>query len=193
MYQPGQPMPQAGQPYGQPGQPVYQPNVPVSGQTGQPYMQPGLSSGRATVTPGTGQNQATQLIQQLLTTPRPGGMPSAGVTTGPNIQGGIAGVASTLERTGIKLYNERDLYNEWEFLYDLTKDASRGGQMGGMMGQGMQGQSGGGMTGQQSTFGQQQTGFGSGQGQQPQNPVFGQQPGFGQPIAPPQSQPVRGR
>ena len=41
---------------------------------------------------------------------------------GLQIGGGIAGVASTVERTGIKIYNEKSKYNEWEFIYDLTKD-----------------------------------------------------------------------
>ena len=36
--------------------------------------------------------------------------------------GGIAGFASTVERTGIKIYNTMEKYNEWEFIYDPTKD-----------------------------------------------------------------------
>jgi hypothetical protein len=117
-----------------------------------------------------------------------------------NIQGGIAGVASTLERSGIKLYNERDKYNEWEFIYDLTKDQSRGGAMAGMAGQGMTGQ---GLTGQQSGQSPQTgPGFSPPFGSQPQGPGgFGsqpgpaqiQQPGFGQQPPFPQAPATRSR
>lgn len=50
--------------------------------------------------------------------------------------GGIAGVASKSEEEGIKLYNERSKYKEWEFLYDPRKDTTTpmGQQMGGMQG-----------------------------------------------------------
>jgi hypothetical protein len=41
--------------------------------------------------------------------------------------GGIAGFASKAERTGIKIYNEKHKYNEWEFIYDYAKDKSMGG------------------------------------------------------------------
>lgn len=46
------------------------------------------------------------------------------------VGGGIAGVASKREQQGIKVYNEKKKYNEWEFVYDISKDPSRGG-MGG--------------------------------------------------------------
>jgi len=64
------------------------------------------------------------LINQILTTPRAGGLntAAASATGGLQIGGGIAGVASLVERPGIKIYNEKEKYNEWEFLYDLTKD-----------------------------------------------------------------------
>ncbi len=42
--------------------------------------------------------------------------------SGQTIGGGIAGVASKLEAQGIKVYNERTKYNEWEFVYDPRKD-----------------------------------------------------------------------
>ena len=35
---------------------------------------------------------------------------------------GIAGVASQLEAEGIKIYNDRTKYNEWEFTYDARQD-----------------------------------------------------------------------
>jgi hypothetical protein len=45
-----------------------------------------------------------------------------GMPTGQQIGGGIAGVASTAEGSGIKVYNDRDKYEEWEFIYDPKKD-----------------------------------------------------------------------
>jgi type II secretory pathway pseudopilin PulG len=126
------------QPYGQP-QPGAYPGPPANSQTGGvspfPYStQPGAQGAQppfpqpgGTTTPGAqqpGQNQALNLINQILTTPRPQGGLAAGTgqPLGTQIGGGIAGVASTLERAGIKIYNEKQKYNEWEFLYDLTKD-----------------------------------------------------------------------
>jgi hypothetical protein len=133
------------------------PGVQIPGNTNTPNF------------PGTGQGgAATNLINQLLTTPRPGGLNGLGTTgtqqtnltggtvdafgnpvqqagtatattngtqavngaqpmAGSTIGGGIAGVASKLEQEGIKRYRERALYNEWEFVYDLTKDTSRTG------------------------------------------------------------------
>jgi hypothetical protein len=49
--------------------------------------------------------------------------PMQGTTVG----GGMAGVASKLEQDGIKSYKDRTAYNEWEFVYDMTKDPLRGG------------------------------------------------------------------
>lgn len=53
-------------------------------------------------------------------------------TTSPQLSGsaqqqqlggaGIAGVASQLEAEGIKIYNDRTKYNEWEFTYDARQD-----------------------------------------------------------------------
>jgi hypothetical protein len=133
-----------------PGMAVQQPNTPpLPGQVGQPS------------------NAAVGLINQILTTPRPGGfnglqggqmvdaqgnpVPSApgtapGVVVGvPRPAGGgaapampaqqvigagLAGVASKREQEGIKEYNKRTAYNEWEFVYDISKDPLRRGAMG---------------------------------------------------------------
>jgi hypothetical protein len=54
---------------------------------------------------------------------------------GQQIGGGIAGVASKLEADSIKIYNERQKYNEWEFIYDLSKDKKRGTAIGQQPGQ----------------------------------------------------------
>jgi hypothetical protein len=98
---------QPGQFGGQPGQ--------FGGQPGQ-FGQPGLTTG------GQGGTQASNLIGQLLTSPRPGGlqgMPGQQVTT---IGGGLAGVASTADAEGIMRYGDnRSNYKEWEYIFDLNK------------------------------------------------------------------------
>lgn len=46
--------------------------------------------------------------------------------------GGIVGVSSTSEKTGLKIFNGKTKYNEWEFVYDPTEDPYlRGIQQGG--------------------------------------------------------------
>jgi hypothetical protein len=145
-----------------------------------------------TVPQNPANNAAAAMIRDLLTRPRPGGMPGGAPSgmMGMNMNG-VAGVASTFEGPAIKLYNERDKYNEWEFLYDLSQDRKRAGGMTPGMSGGV-GNTAGGNTQQPSNppvgFGQIQsgpippgqppiqppTGF-------PQPPTFGQQPGFPQP------------
>lgn len=160
---------------------------------------------------------ALNVIQNLLTRPRtpppgvvaqqggaggnplgpitnPGGTflasgPAAGGGNGQFGGGGIAGVASKKEGKGIKIINERERIEEWEFIYDWGKD--RGGRPGAnsqnagqnQMPGGMNPAQGMGMGSQQqgSGFGQQQPGFGRGGGgqQRPQG-GFNQLPGFGQ-------------
>lgn len=91
---------------------------------------PGMP-GAAGATPGANginispqaQAAAANLIQGLLTQPRPGGMaglPTQGVGIGGS---GIAGVASKAEGESIMVYNDRSSYNEWEFIYDPMKFA----------------------------------------------------------------------
>jgi hypothetical protein len=139
-------------------------------------LPPGVQlPGQAGGAPG---GAAANLINQLLTTPRPGGLGGLGgvggqqpavdqfgnptqqnpaqggipgqqpgqqpigglqqpgqqqqqqvgqAQVGQTIGGGIAGVASKVEQEGIKRYRDRSLYNEWEFVYDITKDTSRPG------------------------------------------------------------------
>lgn len=67
-----------------------------------------------------GQNQALGLINSLLTTPRQGGIPGqAGAgAMGP----GIVGVATKHEGRAIKIYAEREKYQEWEFVYDPKEE-----------------------------------------------------------------------
>jgi hypothetical protein len=173
------------------------------GAAGQPsrFGQPAtLPPGQAGMAP----NPATNIIQNLLTSPRPGGLggeQASPTARGETIGGGIAGVASKKEALGIKLYAERQNYNEWEFLYDPRNDRSRAlaaGVMGGQAtpGQGAPGQQGQSGLGQgtfggqssfgQSTFGGQgsfgqgasggQSGFGTGFGNQPPGGAGQQQP-----------------
>jgi hypothetical protein len=56
--------------------------------------------------------------------PQPAGLPGMG---GTQIGGGIAGVASEATGPAIKIYNERKKYNEWEFVYDQSKDRGLAG------------------------------------------------------------------
>jgi hypothetical protein len=72
--------------------------------------------------PGAPANPGLAMINQILTTPR--GNMNMQVPGAPGLQigGGIAGFASTAEAPSIKLYNERQKYNEWEFIYDVKKD-----------------------------------------------------------------------
>ena len=119
-----QPMP--GQPYQ--GLPfVGQPGAPVNSQTGgvSPYPtqgnfgpspafpQPGATTG------AQGPNSAADMINRILTTPRPGGMPPG--IGGQTIGGGIAGVASNGKGESVMIYNDRTVYKEWEFIFDPTK------------------------------------------------------------------------
>lgn len=62
------------------------------------------------------QNQALNMINQLLTTPRQP-PPGIGPSTNQVVGGGIAGVASTFEGPTIKVYGDRTHYNEWEFVF----------------------------------------------------------------------------
>ena len=49
---------------------------------------------------------------------------------GTQVGGGIAGVASESTGPAIKTYNERKKYNEWEFVYDQSKDRGLAGVQG---------------------------------------------------------------
>ena len=117
------------------------PTTTASGQQAQgvngglpPGMQPGIPGGSGFGTPGgsgfgtpgapggaqgNAQSAAAQMIGNLLTTPRPGGMPSG--MPGTTIGGGIAGVASKYEAEGIMVINQRTKINEWEYIFDATK------------------------------------------------------------------------
>lgn len=109
-----------------PGQPVNsqmggvspQPYPTTPGANGTPpgYPQPGNPIGSQMMNA----NQAQQMITQILTTPRPGGMPTPNGQS-PAIGGGIAGVASNADADAIMVYNDRTNYKEWEFVFDPNK------------------------------------------------------------------------
>ena len=122
--QPGQPYNPFPQNPGQPPYPVQYPGQPFPGRAGfTPYPgAPGTPQiGGGQPLPGSAPNQAVNLIQQILTTPR---QPPSGLGTLSGGSGGIAGVASNAEGEGIHLINERGKYKEWEFVYDLKNDKS---------------------------------------------------------------------
>ena len=106
--------------------------APLPGQAGGPQ--------------GVG-NAGVNAIQQLLTTPRAA---PAGVNVPTNNAvggGGIAGVASKHTGPSIKVYNDRQKYEEWEFVSTRNVNAGGvggvGGQPGGVPGQIGPGQNGG--------------------------------------------------
>jgi type II secretory pathway pseudopilin PulG len=140
---PGQPppayYPQAGQqapvsppqPFAPPGAPPYPaqgiPGLPgpfgAGSRRGAVGMGPPTPAGPQAASPQG--NPALQLIQQILTTPRPPGMQGAAAApVGAMIPGGVAGVATLYEAEGIMVFGERTKYNEWEFIYDYRQEQS---------------------------------------------------------------------
>ncbi|MBZ5577284.1 MAG: hypothetical protein LAP40_12050 [Acidobacteriia bacterium] len=69
--------------------------------------------------PGAGPNPAANFINNMLTNPRAN--PVGPQPQGQQIGGGIAGIASKSESPAIMVYNDRTNYNEWEFIFDPTK------------------------------------------------------------------------
>jgi hypothetical protein len=134
--QPGQPVQfQPGQP-GQPSpgaqvgtQPGFLPPIPgLPAGTGSIPSPPVPPSGIAPPAPaqsgqqagtGTSASPGAGMIDRMLRQPAP---QSAFGFSGQTIGAGIAGVASKFEARGIKVYNDRTKYNEWEFVYDPRKD-----------------------------------------------------------------------
>jgi hypothetical protein len=91
------------------------------------YGQPGFQANPQAQTAAAG------MINSLLTTPRPGGMPTG--MPGATIGGGIAGVASKYEAEGIMVVNDRTAINEWEYIFDMTKYRAPPNPVGGTPGQ----------------------------------------------------------
>ena len=97
---------------------------------GQPA--PGRRTGPPQGFGSQGMNQqAANVIGRLLTQPRPGGLQGlrgrGGSTSGQTgFSKGIAGVASRVEDRGVMVYEGRENYNEWEFVYDYRQDQGIG-------------------------------------------------------------------
>lgn len=164
---------------------------PFGGPSAGPFGGPGASS-----SPGGGSAFNNPSTSSFL-----GGSSTGAGTTG--FGGGIAGVASKSEARGIKVYRDRETYNEWEFVYDYRRDPLLvGGAGAGTAGLPNQpgtpgstgtasafGQGGGSAFGQGSVFGQSSFGQPGGQPGQPTSGQPGGQP-FGQPgITPPGQMP----
>jgi len=121
-------------PSGQPGMGGFPPGTPVNSQTGGVSAAPGTYStqfGAVGAPPGFQQpgtavnpqaNSAAQnMIQNLLTQPRPGGIPAANSNGMQAMGGGIAGFASTVDQDSIMVYNDQTNYGLWEFVFDPNK------------------------------------------------------------------------
>jgi hypothetical protein len=94
----------------------------VNPQNG-PFGSTSSGSG-GTTSSGPGSNNALGMIQNLLTTPQ---QPQAG-NMGAIGAGGLVGVASTYKAPSIKIYKDRQKYNEWEFIFDLKSAMPGQGQ-----------------------------------------------------------------
>jgi uncharacterized membrane protein YgcG len=97
------------------GAPAYPTNPGANGPTPGGFGQPGMT------TNPQAQNAAAQMIGQILTQPRPGGMPQG--NTGGVMAGGtgIVGFASTADQESIIVYNDQSNYGLWEFIFDPAK------------------------------------------------------------------------
>lgn len=104
------------------------PGQGVQPRAGAPRQGLGGAPGRTTGGPGgtVSGSGAPELINRLLTSPRPGGIagvsaPAQAAATVQRFERGIAGVASKSEATGVKIYNGKKAYNEWEFVFDYRE------------------------------------------------------------------------
>ena len=110
-------------PQNNPPNPVQQPQFPVPTQvSNNPANNPSANGA-----PPAPPNQALNMINQILTTPR---QPPPGVGPGtgnqPTVGGGIAGVASTFTGPTIKSYAEKTKFEEWEFVFQLQQQGVPG-------------------------------------------------------------------
>ncbi len=97
-------------------------------RAGSAAAQPGTAAAQQEANPGAiaSGTSAAGLINRLLTTPRAGGLAGAvntsAATAARRFERGIAGVASTREGEGVKVYQGMTEYPKWEFVYDYRKD-----------------------------------------------------------------------
>lgn len=84
---------------------------PLPGSTPQPGQTPQVP------------NAAIAAIDQLLRSPRPGGLQGLQNAQAGGLAGGsgIAGVASQADADSIMVYNDHTNYKEWEFIFDFSK------------------------------------------------------------------------
>lgn len=154
--------------------------------------------------PMTEDGEFQVLYQASLAASAPGRGPAPSTLSGPGSQtgpsaptrgigprGGVIGVVSKSEEASIRLYNDRDHYNEWLFVYIATT-TQVGGAPGVQQGSAGRGQQGRPQSGQ---FGFGQRGSGRGgrgspdrEGQRPGQPGAAGRPPGGRPsLAPPPS------
>ena len=160
---------------------------PITNDDFQPLYanqrQQGISAPTGAQRPGQQASTTLSTPAQQTQTQQPGAGTAGGGAVAP---GGIIGVTSKSSDASIKLYNGRDRYNEWAFVYTQTaQQPTQLGGPGGLPG-GQQRPGGFGMPG--ATVGN--TGRGGPQGPGGQGPggrgQFQQPPpGFGQPNRPP--------
>ena len=109
------------------------------GRTGQPGGPGGAQPGRGgQPTSGLGGGQPSGGFG--------GGQPAGGSGFGGTVAGGMMGVMSKSKEESIRLYQGRNHYNEWAFLYVMQQQGGPGGrgQPGGPGGRGLPGGPGGG-------------------------------------------------
>ena len=115
-------------PTGQPGPGSFPPGTPVNSQTGGvsatmngPVSNPGFPGQPGMGVNPAANNAAQNMIQNLLTQPRPGGIPNTNTNGMTTMGGGIAGFASTVDQDSIMVYNDQTNYGLWEFIFDPNK------------------------------------------------------------------------
>src|SRR5262249_56516217 len=92
-------------------------------------------------TPQTPQAQTGSVGRGGMSSPSPGGTPSAFGQTASAGRGGVMGVASKSKDQSIRVYNGRTHYNEWQFVYTMQAQApGQGGATGGQPQRGGQNQ-----------------------------------------------------
>jgi len=149
-----------------------------------PGVAPGSLSGSSGASSGSLLSGSSGQSSTLSASPQPasgasGTSAGAGGLAGKTFGGGpIIGVTSTSEKKSLKAFNEKDHYNEWEFIYDPTMD--RGGLITGpyvpsQVGLGGMVPTGPGGLNTQGGFGQSPQG-GFGQSPAPQKPGPSQSP-----------------
>jgi hypothetical protein len=110
--------------------------TPYSGQLGAPGMQTNPIQLNPSQTPAPATQAVGDTPQQTLPQQSQAANPIPNQTPAPvmgffgGIAGGIVGVASYAEGTGIHVVNDHTRYKEWELIYDVRKDRTA---LGGLM------------------------------------------------------------